>query len=244
MVSATVALLTAVVISSPVLAQDADEPQESPAQLTVFAEYPVRVTAAGDSVTFELILRGTAEPETVHLDVENLPEGWTATFRGGGDVIQAAHVEPENGTSVDLSVEVPEDVPIDTYHFSVIARSGNETIEVPIGVSVEEEVPPSLTLEVDLPTLKGKANTSFSYDATLKNEGDDELSVNLIAEAPADFQVDFKLTGKEVSPSPRASQSASISRCSHPMMHRAAPTRSTCWPRVGPRARGRRSSPT
>jgi uncharacterized membrane protein len=191
-------------LTSPVLAQDADQPQDNAPKLTVFAEYPVRVVAAGESVTFDLTLRGGVSPETVYLDVQGLPESWTATFRGGGDVIEAAHVEPENHRSVDLKVEVPKGVAVDTYDFSVVARGEDERIEVPIGVTVEEKVPARLALEVELPTLKGKADTSFRYDATLENEGDDELSINLIAEAPPEFQVDFRLTGKEVTSFPIA----------------------------------------
>jgi len=194
----------AMTLTAPALAQEADPAQESPPTLAVFADYPVRVVAAGDGVTFDLTLRGGAEPETVHLAVEDLPEGWEATFRGGGDVIEAAHVEPENHASVDLKVEPPAAVAVDSYRFVVVARGDSETIEVPLGVTVEEKVPPSLSFEAELPTLKGKADTTFRYDATLENDGNEELSINLVAEAPEGFQVDFKLTGKEVSSFPIA----------------------------------------
>jgi uncharacterized membrane protein len=204
LISAAMALVVVVSLVSPVLAQDGDQPQDSPSRLAVFADYPVRVVAAGESVTFDLTLRAGDQPETVYLDLEGLPEGWAATFRGGGDVIEAAHVEPENRRSVDLRVEVPKDVAVDTYQFLVVAHGEDERIEVPIGVAVEEKVPARLALEVELPTLKGKADTAFRYDATLENEGDDELSINLIAEAPPEFQVVFKLTGKEVTSFPIA----------------------------------------
>jgi uncharacterized membrane protein len=204
---AATALLLTLTLVSPAVAQEADQPQqvqEAPATLAAFVDYPVRVVAAGDSITFDLNLRGGEEPETVHLAVEDLPEGWQATFRGGGDVIEAAHVEPESRTVVELKVEPPVDVAVDTYDLSVTARGETKTIDVPISVAVKEKVPPSLSLEVELPTLKGKANTTFRYDATLENEGNEELSINLIAEAPEGFEVEFKLTGKEVSSFPLA----------------------------------------
>ena len=119
-------------------------------------------------------------------------------------MIGAAHVEPENERSVDLRVEVPKDVAVDAYDFAVVARGEDGTIRMPIGVTVEEKVPARLALEAELPTLKGKAGTTFRYDATLKNEGDDELSINLIADAPLGFLVGFKLTGKEVTSFPIA----------------------------------------
>lgn len=199
-----IVLLLTLTMTSPAVAQESDRPEPEPAALAVFADYPARVVAAGDSVSFDLTLRGGSQAETVRLLVEGLPEGWESTFRGGGDVIEAAHVEPENRTVVNLKVEPPADVAVDTYAFSVIARGESDTIEVPIEVSVQEKVPPSLSLEAELPTLKGKADTTFRYDATLENDGNEELSVNLIAEAPQGFQVDFKLTGKEVSSFPVA----------------------------------------
>lgn len=188
-------------LPSLVLAQE-DQPQEDPPDLAFFTDYPVRVATPGDSVTFDLNLSGGAEPETLHLDVEGLPEGWEATFRGGGDVVEAAHVEPEGGRAVDLKVELPKDVSVDTYNFLVIAHSDDKRLEIPLGVTVREKVPPSLSFEVELPTLKGRADTTFRYDATLTNEGNQDLSINLIAEAPEGFQVSFKLSGQEVSSFP------------------------------------------
>jgi len=188
----------------PVTAQEGDQPPAERSSLTVFAEYPARRAAVAESVTFDLTLRGGATSETVDLSVENMPEGWEATFRGGGDVIEAAHVEPGNDRSVALKVDLPEDVAVDTYVFTVVADGEGETIEVPLRVIVQEKVPPNLTFEVELPTLKGQADTTFRYDATLENEGNEALSVNLTAEAPQGFQVDFKLTGKDVTSFPIA----------------------------------------
>lgn len=201
---ALLGLLMAAVAAAPAVAQEADEPQDPPTDLSVFADYPVRVATAGETVTFDLTLRGGAESETVSLEVEDLPEGWEALFRGGGDVIEAAHVESEEKTSVDLKVELPDNVTVDVYRFTVVARGETRTIQVPLGVSVKESVPPSLTFAVELPTLKGKADTTFRYDLTLENGGNEELSINLIAEPPEGFEVDFKLTGKEVSSFPIA----------------------------------------
>lgn len=197
-------LVLAASLFKPVMAQQGDQPQQNPLSLTVFAEYPARRAAVGESVTFDLTLRGGAAPETVDLDVENLPEGWEAIFRGGGDVIDAAHVGPGNDRSVALKVDLPEDVAVDTYAFAVVAEGEEETIDVPLRVIVQEKVPPNLRFEVELPTLKGQADTTFRYDASLENEGNEELSVNLIAEAPQGFQVGFKLTGKDVTSFPIA----------------------------------------
>ena len=87
---------------------------------------------------------------------------------------------------------------------------------------------------MELPTLKGEADTTFRYNGTLENDGDEELSVNLIAEAPEGFEVDFKLTSKAVSSFPIApgeSKRLDI-EVQPPDEPPGMRTRSTSWPRV------------
>jgi len=191
-------------VSTPVLAQEGDQPPNEPQGLTIFTRYPAQEVAIGEDVTFDLKLRTDTTPQIVHLDVQDLPEGWTAVFRGGGDVIWAAYVEPENDTSVSLRVELPGDVQAGTYRFSVIARGEKDEAEIPIELIVKEKLPPKLEFKVELPTLRGAPDTTFRYNVTLKNEGDEDLSVNLVAEAPPEFQVKFKLTGQDVTSIPIA----------------------------------------
>lgn len=202
----TLSVLLALIISTgvPAYAQEEDPPAAPPPSLTVMTAYPVRQVVAGDSVTFNLELQGGAAAEIVYLDVEGLPDGWTATFRGDGDVVEAVYVEPEAVRPVELTVTLPEDTPVDTYDLSVVTAGETQAAQLPLGLTVEEKLPPKLTLEVELPTLKGKATTTFRYDATLRNESDEELTINLIADAPSDFEVTFKLTGQEVTSFPIA----------------------------------------
>jgi len=192
-----VALLLLLSPFTSVLAQEGDQPQNNKS-LTIFTQYPVQEAAIGESVTFNLTLQGGASAQVVRLDFQNLPEGWTATFRGGGKVVRAAYVNPDNTTSVDLRIELPKDVKADTYRFTVIARGEREKAELPIELIIKEKLPPSLEFEIELPTLRGTTDTTFRYSTTLRNRGDEDLSVNLLAEAPENFQVLFKLTGQEV----------------------------------------------
>jgi uncharacterized membrane protein len=197
----TVALFVTCVLllaqaGTPVLAQEA-QPGE-PLGLSLSTLYPVQEVAFGENVNLDLTLRTDAAPETVRLDVQDLPAGWTVTFRGGGKVIHAAHVESDKDTKVDLRVELPQDVQGGTYRLTITADG--------------EQVPPSLAFETELPTQRGAPTTNFRFNATLKNEGDTDLSVNLIADAPPEFQVKFKTGGQEVTDLPvEANQSKQLS---------------------------------
>jgi Predicted membrane protein len=171
--------------------------------LLLFSDYPARVAELGETVTFNLTLRLTAStPQTVYLDVQGLPEGWEATFRGGGNVVRAVFVEPGKDATVSLRVVVPENVPGDTYRWTVVAHGEGVSAEFPLEVTVAAKLPPRLSLSVDLPTLRGSATTTFRYDANLKNEGDEETTVNLQASAPQGFLVSFRYMGQEVTSLP------------------------------------------
>jgi Predicted membrane protein len=97
---------------------------------------------------------------------------------------------------------VPENVPGDTYRWTVVAHGEGVSAEFPLEVTVAAKLPPRLSLLVDLPTLRGAATTTFRYDATLKNEGDEETTVNLQASAPEGFLVSFRYMGQEVTSLP------------------------------------------
>jgi uncharacterized membrane protein len=201
-------LLILVVGGPPVLAQEGQQQEGGqPATtqpLVLFTRYPSQEMAIGDNVTFELVLRTGTTPQVVRLEAQDLPEGWTASFRGGGKVVQSAYVEPENETKVDLRLEPPSDVAAGVYSLAVVARSEDEEVELPLELTVKDKLPPSLGLDVELPTLRGTPSTTFRYNVTLKNDGDEDLTVNLVAEAPQGFQVNFQLTGQDVTSVPLA----------------------------------------
>jgi uncharacterized membrane protein len=188
------------------------EPTPTGPELALFTAYPSQVVGIGETVNLDVSLRTGTEPQVARLEVKDLPTGWTASFRGGSKIIHAASVRPGNDTSITLKVEQPADVTPGTYAFTMVARSERAEASLPIELTVQDKVPPKLTLQVELPTLKGKPNTTFRYNATLKNEGGEDLTVNLSADAPPGFQVNIKLTGQEVANLPlEANQSKSLS---------------------------------
>jgi len=194
----SVALLL-LVTCSPVLAQEG--PSDAMGSLVISTPYPAQEIAIGENVTFDLDLSADTS-QTVWLETEELPDDWTAVFRGGGRVVRAVYVEAEGTASVDLRVELPQDVQSGTYDFLVVALGEEGQAELPVELTVKEKLPPSLTFEVELPTLRGTPDTNFRFNVTLKNEGDEELSVNLTADAPPEFLVTFKSGGQEVTSVP------------------------------------------
>ena len=186
----------------PVLAQSTPVATPPPA-LTISTPYPAQVIGVGENVTLPLNLRAPSA-QIVNLAVANTPTGWTASFRGNNQIVESVYVEPDSVATVDLRLEPPDNVAPGSYTFTVQAQGENAQAELPVTLTVKEKVPARLTLETDLPTLHGRPDTTFRYDVTLKNEGDEDLTVTLSAEAPSTFQVTFKLNGQEVTDLPLA----------------------------------------
>jgi uncharacterized membrane protein len=212
-------LLTFLAFSGPIPVRAQSEPPANPSpELTLITSYPSQMIGIGETVTLSLRLRAASTPQVVRLEVQNLPEGWNASFRGGGRVVQSVYVEPDNEATVDLRVEPPATLEAGTYHFTVIAQSDKAKAQLPIELTVKEKLPPRLTFDTDLPTLRGTPSTTFRFNTTLKNEGDEELNVNLTAEASSDFLVKFKLSGQEVTSIPLgAKESKSLSIEAQPL---------------------------
>ena len=179
-------------------AQDAQPPSNTP-ELSLYTDFPSEVVGLGETVNFSLKLDELNIPETVQLQMETIPQDWTATFRGGGQIVESAHLQPGTPISVDLRLEPPSTEKSGTYHFVVLAQGDQAKAELPIDLTVQEKLPPRMSFSVDLPTIVGTPKTTFRYNATLKNEGDEDLSVNLVPEAPSQFQITFQLSGQDVS---------------------------------------------
>lgn len=190
----------AILALSPVaaLAQEAQPPTQP---LTLFTRYPAQELAVGDSVSFPLVLRA-GEAQVARLSLRNVPEGWTATLRGGGRIVQSAYVLPDEDTEIDLRIEPSEDVEAGTYEISVVAQAGGVTATLPLELIVQAKLPPSLEFTTDLPTIRGAPDSTFRFSTNLRNTGDTDLNVNLLADAPAGFVVEFRTSGQEVTSLP------------------------------------------
>ena len=176
--------------------------QEETQSLSITTNYPSQLAELGESVTINLKVHSGDKPQTVDLEMAEIPAGWEASFRGGGRVIKSVFVEANSSSSVDLRLEPPKQPKSGTFNFIVAAKSEHGDVQLPITLIVQEKVPASLLFDADLPTIKGSPTTTFRYTTTLKNEGDQELMINLTIDTPTGFLAKFKLSGQEVTSFP------------------------------------------
>lgn len=217
--SLSLALGLVLIFSVPVAAQSSDQPAHNPA-LSLKTDYPTMVIGIDDNVTIELTLSTETEAQIVDLSVDGLPSGWSSSFRGGSHTVKAAYVEPGNSAFVSLRVEPPAAVEPGSYQFQVVADGNGVEASLPVEIIVQERVPANLTFDIDLPTLRGRPSTTFRYSVALNNEGDEDLTADLFAQAPNVFQVVFKSAGQEVTSIPiEANSSKSLSVEAQPLLN-------------------------
>lgn len=165
---------------------------------SIFTSYPSRIIGFGEVVTIPLKLHASTA-QTVQLAVQGLPDGWNATFRGSGQIVDAVYVDGVNEASVDLRLEQPDNVKAGKYEMTVTANGSHDKAEMPLSLTIQEKLPPRLSLTVDgLPTKRGTPLAVVSFNASLKNEGGEDLLVTLSATQPENVQVKIQSGGQDV----------------------------------------------
>jgi uncharacterized membrane protein len=193
------------ILPSPVYAQ------EGTGTLSITTTYPNRVVEIDETININLDIEVVGPAQVVHLEMLDLPEGWEANFRGGGNIIKSVYVKEDSTVSVDLQLIQPEDSTAGDYEFIIKGKGNGLTAELPLTISIAEKVPASLDIETDLPTIKGSPDSTFRYSTTIRNNSDTEITLNLSADTPSGFYSKFTLSGKEVSSFPlEANRSKSI----------------------------------
>jgi uncharacterized membrane protein len=193
-------------MTSPAFAQTG-----SPGNLTISTAFPSMVVGIGETVTLNMDIH-SASSQVVNLDLSNLPKDWTAEFRGDGRIIRSVYVVAGTPSTVELRVTPPDTVAAGTYDFNVVAKDASETSQFPVEFIVKDRAPARLTFETDYPTIRGGSDAAFTFSVNLKNEGDDDLSVSLVADAPKELAVTFKSSGKDITNLPTDIKAGSSER--------------------------------
>jgi uncharacterized membrane protein len=160
--------------------------------LYLLTAYPAVSVQPGTTSTVNLRLRNYGlAPERLSLSVSGVPAGWTATLLGGGQPVAAAMPATDDSVSFDLRLDVPKDAKIGTHTLTVSADGGTSHVALPVAVTLAKQLPPKLSVQPQLPELRGSSRSSFEYTLTVKNDSGKKLLVSLAADAPRNFDTSF-----------------------------------------------------
>jgi len=146
-------------------------------------DYPIDVINKGGSMT------------SAEIRIEGLPRGWTYVMKSNGWNIGRIAVLPGEKKSFSLQVQVPLKVDKGTYHFSVAARGLSE---LPLTVVVSQQGTFKTEFTADQTNQVGAANSTFTFNAKLRNSTDASQVYALSAVAPPGWRVGFKANYKQV----------------------------------------------
>jgi uncharacterized membrane protein len=171
--------------------------------LRISTPFPSQSARLGESLSITLTVKNFGlPPQTVTLRVPSLPRGWKATFLGAGRVVESVFVDPDQESSVTLRLEPPKGTKAGEYDLQIVASGQSASATLPLKLTLGSVLPRRLSLDAELPVLRGASTSSFRYRLTLRNEGDQEILVNLDTETPPGFRVTFTTVGQEVASLP------------------------------------------
>ncbi len=160
--------------------------------LYLMTDYPAVSVQPGTTSSLNLHLRNYGQPpERLALSVSGVPKGWTATLLGGGQPVSAAMPATDSSVSLDLRLDVPKDAAIGTDTLTVTAQGGATNVTLPLQVTLAKELPAKLSLNAQLPELRGSSKSSFEYTLSIKNDSGKKMLVSLAAETPRNFDASF-----------------------------------------------------
>ena len=194
----SVTLATAMIIAS--LATSAHAQQaagaiagQAPTGLWLTSPYPEFSAQAGKDVSVPLsLINHGLPPQRVEFGVDGLPDGWKWEIDGAGNPVGAAIAGSDGTVRLTLKLTPPTESVGKTVAFAVSGKADNEALKLPLRLTLVKTEPAKLTLEPKLPALRGTAKSAFDFQVDIKNEGQQDSTVNLLAQAPSGFQVTFK----------------------------------------------------
>jgi uncharacterized membrane protein len=170
----------------------AQQPRPDIKGVYLLTDYPAVAVRPGTVSNLSLRLHNYGmAPERLALTVSGVPSGWTATLLGGGQPVTAAMPATDSDVSLELRLDVPKTAPVGTQTLTVTAEGGNTHIVLPIAVTLAKQLPAKLSVQAQLPELRGSTQSNFEYQLTVKNDSGKRLLVSLAAQAPKDFDTSF-----------------------------------------------------
>lgn len=155
--------------------------------------HPEFTLKPGETGSIPLSVRNAhLPPQRLALTLDGVPEGWEATFKGAGRQISAVMVGPDETERLTLELKPPAGILTGSIALTVSAAKDGQTLSLPMTVKLSEAAAGKLTLEPELPALRGTARSTFSFRIKATNGGAEQSLFNLSARSPEGFQAKFK----------------------------------------------------
>lgn len=185
-VMVTVALFIAVLsaLATPLAAQ-------TESGVTLTTPYPGLTVEPGDTASFDLLL-SAASTTTVDLSVDGVPDGWTASFRGGGFVVNQVTAGTDEPPDLSLNVIIPTGTADGSFPLTIGADSSGGSTSLSIEVVVQGGAGGTVTLTPEYSGVRGPSSETFTFPVDVRNDTPAEVQLELTAEGPIGWIVEAR----------------------------------------------------
>jgi len=191
--------VTGTLLSAPLAYGEDNKKDLPPRSIELAPAYTGVVLPAGDdlSVDVDVYNKGRAD-ENINLTLTSVPTGWKASIKTYSFEVTGVHVQSDNSKNLTLKAEPDKDVGPGTYVFEIKAQTQDgvltSTGRVTVTVKQKGEMVKTedLILTTSYPVLKGPTDTKFEFSVEVQNKTDKDGIFNLSAQAPENWEVNFK----------------------------------------------------
>ena len=163
--------------------------------LEITTPYPAVAVAPGSSVSFDLKVTSVRTAD-VALSLAGVPDGWSASLLGGGNVVDGVAVSADTDGEIRLDVDVPDDAAAGTTDIRVTGRGGGAVDILTVSVRVDAEAAGDISLTTSTPALTGPADASFSFELVFNNDTAQDVTLSVAAVGQPGWEVTPTLTGE------------------------------------------------
>ena len=165
-----------------------------PKSVILYTPYTKISVSPGASIDYSIdLINNTDKLVNANLSVSGLSSSWKHEMKSGGWNLSQLAVLPKEKKTFNLKVDVPLKVSRGSYHFVV---SAGET-QLPLNVVVAQQGTYQTEFTTDQPNMQGNSKSTFTFNATLKNQTADQQLYALMADAPRGWNVTFRVAGKQ-----------------------------------------------
>ena len=165
-----------------------------PKSVILYTPYTKISVSPGASIDYSIdLINNSDELTNANLSVSGLGSSWKHEMKSGGWSLSQLSVLPKEKKTFNLKVDVPLKVNKGNYHFVVYA--GNA--KLPLDVVVAQQGTYQTEFTTDQPNMQGNSKSTFTFNATLKNQTADQQLYALMANAPRGWSVVFKPNYKQ-----------------------------------------------
>jgi uncharacterized membrane protein len=167
-----------------------------PAALAVTTKYPSISVSPGEEADFPLSVVGPVD-ERVDLSIDGLPDGFSASLRGGDAIVSSVYTDAQEPPPLELRVRVPDDAQPGHDELTVSATADSGQASLPVDVVVSEVQDGSVSLESKYPVLSGDSGTSYSFDLELANDTTKDITFGLVGDGPDGWTIAVSPSGQD-----------------------------------------------